>query len=313
MKLFFFWGLNSFADGRAFLALLNSQKPGLVDMKCVDPENKEENLKRSFKLAEEQFQIPPLLESEDVLNENPDERVIMTYVSQYALYFENPQLQKKNQFRQSQSFQSPSSSILQSKIEQQQQQQKEKEEDEDEPIPIAEVEEFEWDSLRMCGFLLKQDPSGIIKLWRRKWFILQGPRLFFFNKEQTNNFRSLPEAFISLSYAKEVIENKTRKNAFLITTGDIIYNLQADSEKTRNEWMMLLRKAITMWNKQQQQQQKNPDPMKIHLTTIPTAVLTGSLKQKNSPLCNSILFFSSKKNKIKYKRIPFIRKDILKN
>lgn len=66
----------------AFLALIHSEKPQAVNINSIDPARRAENLTMAFQLAEKHFGIPPLLEVEDMLSKKPDEKAIMTYVSE---------------------------------------------------------------------------------------------------------------------------------------------------------------------------------------------------------------------------------------
>ncbi len=68
----------SWGDGLAFLAILHSQNPSLFNFDAIDPSRKHENLDLAFEIAEKEFQIPKLLEVNDVACPNPDERAIMT-------------------------------------------------------------------------------------------------------------------------------------------------------------------------------------------------------------------------------------------
>jgi hypothetical protein len=62
----------------AFLALLHSQNPSLFSFDAIDPSRSHENLDLAFEIAEKEFQIPKLLEVDDVAGPNPDERSIIT-------------------------------------------------------------------------------------------------------------------------------------------------------------------------------------------------------------------------------------------
>lgn len=80
-------GVNNFTkdwkSGMAFCALIHRHYPDLIDYDSLDSKNAEENLALAFKVAEEQLDIPCLLDVEDMLTEKPDERSVMTYVSEY--------------------------------------------------------------------------------------------------------------------------------------------------------------------------------------------------------------------------------------
>lgn len=75
-------------NGMAFLALLVSQKPDLLNFQALDPSRAEENLRLAFSIAESEFGVPQLLEVSDLASDKPDERSVMTYVSAIANRFE---------------------------------------------------------------------------------------------------------------------------------------------------------------------------------------------------------------------------------
>lgn len=70
----------------AFLAVIHSLRPDLVDMDSVRHRSNQDNLKEAFRIAEHELKIPKLLEPEDVDVVNPDEKSIMTYVAQFLKY-----------------------------------------------------------------------------------------------------------------------------------------------------------------------------------------------------------------------------------
>uniref|UniRef100_A0A5K3FBY6 Calponin-homology (CH) domain-containing protein n=1 Tax=Mesocestoides corti TaxID=53468 RepID=A0A5K3FBY6_MESCO len=70
-------------DGRAFCALVHSIDPSCVDLAKIGSSDNKTNLEIAFSAAEKCLGIPRLLDVEDVDVENPDERSIMTYISQF--------------------------------------------------------------------------------------------------------------------------------------------------------------------------------------------------------------------------------------
>jgi len=69
-------------NGLAFCALIHMHYPALIDYPNLKKENARENLELAFKVAED-LGIPRLIEVDDCLTEKPDERSIMTQVSEY--------------------------------------------------------------------------------------------------------------------------------------------------------------------------------------------------------------------------------------
>jgi len=71
----------SFNDGMAFSALIHKMNPDLIDFNDLDPANAEANLNHAFEIAETRLGIPKLLDTEDLLSGNPDERSVILYTS----------------------------------------------------------------------------------------------------------------------------------------------------------------------------------------------------------------------------------------
>ncbi|XP_068432561.1 interaptin [Clinocottus analis] len=71
----------SWRSGLAFLAMIKSIKPDLVDLRESLTRPPRENLQLAFTIAHHSLDIPRLLEPEDVSGPSPDERSIITYVS----------------------------------------------------------------------------------------------------------------------------------------------------------------------------------------------------------------------------------------
>ncbi|XP_071413447.1 nesprin-2 isoform X2 [Pithys albifrons albifrons] len=80
---------SSWRSGLAFLAIIQTLRPGLVDLEKAKARSNKENLKEAFRIAELELNIPRLLEPEDVDIMNPDEKSIMTYVAQFLQYSKN--------------------------------------------------------------------------------------------------------------------------------------------------------------------------------------------------------------------------------
>jgi len=80
---------NSWFDGMGFCALVHAIDPSLLDYDSLRPENAKENLKLAFELAEKHFDIPQLLDPEDICADDPlskpDEQCFMTYLSAFPV------------------------------------------------------------------------------------------------------------------------------------------------------------------------------------------------------------------------------------
>jgi hypothetical protein len=81
----------SFNDGKAFCALMHRLDPTLCDYPSLDKDDEHVNLAMGFKLAEEHLGIWPLLDVDDMLDEDegmrPDEQCILTYISEFPSAF----------------------------------------------------------------------------------------------------------------------------------------------------------------------------------------------------------------------------------
>ncbi|XP_077395269.1 uncharacterized protein clmna isoform X3 [Festucalex cinctus] len=77
----------SWRSGLAFLAVIKSIDPSLVDMRKALLRSARENLEDAFRIAHYILGIPRLLEPEDVTISTPDEQSIITYISQFLQHF----------------------------------------------------------------------------------------------------------------------------------------------------------------------------------------------------------------------------------
>uniref|UniRef100_A0A8C7SMH6 Calponin-homology (CH) domain-containing protein n=1 Tax=Oncorhynchus mykiss TaxID=8022 RepID=A0A8C7SMH6_ONCMY len=76
----------SWRSGVLFLSILYALRPDLVDLSKARTRTNRQNLEEAFRTAERELRIPRLLEPDDVDVRDPDEKSIMTYVSQFLQY-----------------------------------------------------------------------------------------------------------------------------------------------------------------------------------------------------------------------------------
>lgn len=85
----------SWKDGMAFCALIHRHMPHLIDYDSLDKKNAAQNLELAFSVAERELGIPRLLDVEDLTEiARPDERSIMTYISEYFHRFANQDMKE---------------------------------------------------------------------------------------------------------------------------------------------------------------------------------------------------------------------------
>ncbi|XP_061667374.1 uncharacterized protein LOC133496170 isoform X2 [Syngnathoides biaculeatus] len=73
----------SWRSGLAFLALIKSVNPTLVDLKESLSMEPRECIEQAFTIAHRYFDMPTLLDAQDVARNSPDEQSIITYVSMF--------------------------------------------------------------------------------------------------------------------------------------------------------------------------------------------------------------------------------------
>jgi len=83
------------SSGLPFCALIHKFRPDLIDYNALDPEQAGKNIDLAFTIAES-LGIPRLMEADDLVNvPKPDERSVMTLVSEYFHYFSSVEMKEK--------------------------------------------------------------------------------------------------------------------------------------------------------------------------------------------------------------------------
>jgi Ca2+-binding EF-hand superfamily protein len=84
----------SWNTGLALAALIHHHRPDLIDFDSLDKNNARENIKLVFDVAQNHLGIEPLLDVEDLAVERPDDKSVMTYISEFYHKFTS---QNKNE------------------------------------------------------------------------------------------------------------------------------------------------------------------------------------------------------------------------
>jgi len=71
----------SFSDGKAFLALINEYRKGVIDYPSFKSENREHNCTTAFKISEEQLNIPSLIDPVEMSEGKTSDKNIVLYLS----------------------------------------------------------------------------------------------------------------------------------------------------------------------------------------------------------------------------------------
>ena len=81
--------VESFYDGKAFCAMVDSMKPGVINWADVANMEPVDRLNLAFTVADKEFGIPQLLDAADLVNPDvdarADEKCLMTYLSEFPL------------------------------------------------------------------------------------------------------------------------------------------------------------------------------------------------------------------------------------
>lgn len=84
----------SWRDGLALAALIHHHRPDLIDFESLNKADTRANIAMVFEVAKNSLGIEPLLDVEDLDVERPDDKSVMTYISEFYHYFTS---QNKNE------------------------------------------------------------------------------------------------------------------------------------------------------------------------------------------------------------------------
>nr|XP_039270923.1 uncharacterized protein LOC120345514 isoform X2 [Styela clava] len=109
------------------------------------------------------------------------------------------------------------------------------------------------------GWLYKQDSTGKMKMWRKKWFVLADFCLYYYKDSKEDEILGniiLPSYTVSTMTAEDKI---SRKYAFKVEhTGMKTYYLSADSYNDMAQWITALRKSCCLSPRKDQETSTEP-------------------------------------------------------
>jgi hypothetical protein len=92
------------------------------------------------------------------------------------------------------------------------------------------------------GFLIKQGGSGILKNWRRRWFVLKHDHCLYYYKTQTD--KDPLGAILLHNYTITKAPEINRKHVFKATKyGQRTYYFQSDTDEDMNRWASAMSSA----------------------------------------------------------------------
>lgn len=75
-----------FCDGTVLLGLVHSLRPDLFNWSALPKDSADDNIRNALQMAEQHMGIPALLDAQQLLGGNPDEKSVMTYVVNFLMY-----------------------------------------------------------------------------------------------------------------------------------------------------------------------------------------------------------------------------------
>jgi len=105
----------------------------------------------------------------------------------------------------------------------------------------------------LSGYLYKRDPTGLVKEWKKRYFLLKGHRLYYSAEEQDIN---QPIGFIDLNSPFVVRSMKSiNQNVFSVATPNRNYLLQVESHEEMPHWISGLTEVKQQFLKRAKNQQ----------------------------------------------------------
>jgi len=109
---------------------------------------------------------------------------------------------------------------------------------------MTDLERADLSNPDFCGFLYKQ--SEWFREWRQRWFVLKGSKLYFC-KTPTSPPHGVIDLKVCVS-VKSATEETKKSHSFEVKTNETTYFMFADKEKTKDEWIGAIGRAIVRYS-----------------------------------------------------------------
>jgi len=108
-------------------------------------------------------------------------------------------------------------------------------------VSVASLEPHDKD-----GFLTKQ--GGAIKTWKKRWFVLKGPKLWYFKSKNDTSAKGFIELEATTLVRDESANSKKKKTMFSIQArglkGRRVFMMYPDTQQEAQEWIEAIRRNI---------------------------------------------------------------------
>lgn len=118
------------------------------------------------------------------------------------------------------------------------------------------------------GFLQKAGKRSF-QAWRKRWFVLNGDSLKYYNPASEYNETNLL-GVLQMVEVQSIVPSKNQKHGFDIITRSRTYSVSAKSDLERDDWILALRKASS--SKRRLDNQPSLDASRVYdeITTLPS-------------------------------------------
>jgi len=186
-------------------------------------------------------------------------------------------------------------------------------------VSVASLEPHDFD-----GYLTKQ--GGAIKTWKKRWFVLKGPKLWYFKGKTDTSAKGFIELEATTLVRDESANNKKKKTMFSIQArglkGRRVFMMYPETQQEAAEWIEAIRRNIAACSSGSYNVGAGPDAADIAYannlpagtgpTAAPAALAAGSPPPAAiAPPAAPVLDASSVRGRVFNARtaVPFLRED----